>query len=280
MTALPEPWDLSSDTGQCRVYAHGAHVVTWTPAGRDPVLWLSPLAQLDSTRAIRGGVPVVFPWFGPGLSGDRSPAHGFARLSSWRPSPVRRLEDVASMAFTLDSHDVTDEAFPFAWSASLDVTAGEELLIELTVSNTGAEPFTFEEALHTYLAVGDVRRVSIHGLDGVTYHDQAAGAVTTEARQSGAVRFDGEVDRIYRYGGELRLVDPVMSRTLTITSTGSASTVVWNPAAARAATMPDIGPDHWTQFACIEAGNVREDAVRLEPGEQHTLGYAIRVDDR
>ncbi len=280
MTALPEPWDLSSDAGECRVYAHGAQVVTWTPAGGDPVLWLSPLAQLDSSRAIRGGVPVVFPWFGSGPSGDRSPAHGFARLNSWRASPVERHADAVTMTLSLDSHVVTDEAFPFGYSAALTVTAGEELRIELTVSNTGSESFTFEEALHTYLAVGDVRQVSIDGLDGVDYRDQAAGAATSRARQSGAVRFDGEVDRVYRYGGELQLVDPVLRRALVITTTGSASTVVWNPAEARGATMSDIGPRHWTEFACIEAGNVREDAVRLEPGQSHTLGYAIRVADR
>ena len=298
MATLTQHIDLMSSSGSCRVFLHGAQVVSWTPTGQEPVLWLSPLAQFDSDRPIRGGVPVVFPWFGAGVQGDRAPAHGFARLTEWSVVEVVRADDRASAVLELQagarlglsaaeavSPDSRD-AFTRPFSARLRIQAAESLDLALEVTNTGSEVFTYEAALHTYLAVSDVQRVRVEGLDGCEYVDQASAAhaspASTQAAggravQKGPVTFSGEVDRIYACGGNVGVVDPGLRRTLLVRTSGSASTIVWNPGEERAATMPDISPAHWRAFVCIEGGNVRDDAVTLAPGESHSLGYSVAV---
>ena len=139
MAPLPAPHDLSSSTCSCRAYTHGAHVVDWTPTGSQPVLWLSPRAKLDSSTAIRGGVPIVFPWFGAGRTGGMAPSHGFGRLSDWRLASVEYASDRATAEFVLDSSQVTSAEFPHPYEVRYSVSAGESLDLDLRVRNTGEE---------------------------------------------------------------------------------------------------------------------------------------------
>ncbi len=280
MAVLPDPYDLSSASCSCRAYAHGAHVVEWTPAGGRPGLWLSPLARLDSSAAIRGGVPIVFPWFGAGRSGAMTPAHGFGRLSTWELVSLDRSADRVTAEFRLDSGRVTSEEFPYRYEARYTLTAGERLHLALTVDNAGDVPFSYEEALHAYLAVGDVTAVAIDGLAGASYADKVAGPADPAPVQAGPVRFEGEVDRVYRSTGEVRVVDPVLERVLVVRKSGSRSTVVWNPGPARAAEpkAADIGARHWNEFVCVEGGNAGVDAVELAPGARHAMTYELSVE--
>lgn len=278
MTPLPATVDLSSASCAARAYAHGAHLAEWTPAGQSDVLWLSPLAVLDSSAAIRGGVPVVFPWFGSGASGAMTPSHGFGRLTPWRQGAVERDDDGVSATFELDSTMATSAQFPHAYSATYVIRAGERLHLELSVTNTGASAFTFEEVLHTYLAVGDVASVTVEGLEGAEFADKVTGPVSPPPVQAGAVAFGTEVDRVYRSRGVVRVVDPVLRRVLVVEKSGSGSTVVWNPGAAKGAAAADIGAGHWREFVCVEGGNVQQDAVTLEPGESSTMAYGLHVE--
>lgn len=247
----------------------GAHVIAWTPPGRNPVLWLSPLASFAPGSAVRGGVPVVFPWFGAGPSGDRTPAHGFARTASWRRASV--VNDLAGSGRLEVRHQLTEAGTrSAAFAAELAATfTTQRLVVSLAVTNTGTAPFRYEEALHTYLAVADVATVTVEGMEGCRYLDKVAG-VPDELVQTGPVRFDGEVDRVYRHSTDAVVIDPGWGRRLRIGKTGSANTVVWNPGAVKGAALADVGP-HWPGFVCVEAGNVRDAAIVLEPGEQHIL---------
>ena len=268
--------DLSCGTCTARVIDRGAQVLSWIPSGQADALWLSPLAILQpSGPPVRGGVPVCFPWFGPGREPGMSPSHGFARTAMWTPVSVTSTESVVAAAFTLDATHASSEHWPHSYRAILAVTVGQVMDIALTVQNTGDTEFSYEEALHAYLAVSDVRRVQVRGLDGATYADKTRGGEA--ATQSGDITFDGEVDRAYRSTRAVQVIDPVMRRVLTVRKAGSASTVVWNPGAELAARMPDIG-EHWPQFVCVEAGNVLSDAVTLAPGGAHTLRYRLRID--
>ena len=245
MATLPEPHDLSSSTCTCRAYDHGAHVVEWTPTGRHPALWLSPRARLDSSSAIRGGVPIVFPWFGGGVTGEMTPSHGFGRLTDWRLASRDRAADRTHAEFVLDSSQVRSEEFAHPFEARYAISAGERLELALTVRNTGEEPFTYEAALHAYLAVGDIAEVTLLGLDGVEFHDKVAGPSDPLPVQTGPIRFESEVDRVYLSTAEIRVEDPVLERTLVVRKSGSRSTIVWNPGARRAAEpkAADIGPE-------------------------------------
>ncbi len=267
------------------IYHHGDHyavldagsqVLQWTPTGHNPVLWVSPLASFDPGVAVRGGVPVVFPWFGAGPDGDRRPSHGFARTATWRRTAVTN-ELVAAgrleVRHTLDAADFDSEPF----EAELVATFTQRrLTISLGVTNTGTGTFRYEEALHTYLAVSEAGLVSVGGLDGCRYLDKADDAGPDERVQAGDVRFDGEVDRVYRHTGDAVLDDPAWGRRVLVGKAGSANTVVWNPGERKGTALADVGRS-WPDFVCIEAGNVRDEAIELPPGERHTLTQTITV---
>lgn len=280
MTRLPAPLTFSGPWGSGSVHAYGAHVMSWTPTGHDPVVWVSSRAAERYGSAIRGGIPLCFPWFGPGRTGDRKPSHGFARLVEWQllTAPEAAPDDAAVARFEL-THEHLDPrwcaAFPHEFRAEYAVEFGRTLTASLTVHNTGEQAFEFEQALHTYLAVGDCRWIGIEGLDGVSYHDKVT---KQDAVQSGTLRLTGETDRVFYTTGEVRVQDPVLGRTLVVGKEGSATTVVWHPWREKAAGMADFGDDEWTGMVCVEAANVLDAAVTLEPGESHALTQRIAVE--
>jgi len=280
MTRLPEPRLLSCADATGAVHDQGAHVTGWTPAGQAPVLWLSPSTALEQGAPIRGGVPICFPWFADGPSGGLQPKHGFARTLPWHVETFESSDHEAVAVYRFSDADVRDpahrELFPHRFEAEYSVRFGAQLALELAVTNTDDHPFDVEEALHTYLAVGDVRRIRIEGLDGASYRDKVLGR--DGCVQEGELVLDGETDRVYEAAGEVAVVDPVLGRVLRIRRAGAANTVVWNPGAEKAAALPDVGPDAWTGFVCVEGANTAAHAVRLEPGRTHRMAYRVAVE--
>lgn len=271
------PVTFSTPAASGTIYPHGAHVTAWTPAGEKPVLWLSRESLFVPEKAIRGGVPICFPWFGKGRSGKMSPAHGVARILPWRE--IARRDDGAT--FELTDADLQDPAaraqFPHKFTAHYAVTFGETLELRLTVRNTDTAAFSYEEALHTYIAVSDVREIAVTGFNGVTYFDRAGGRNETHT-QAGDIRFTAETDRIYLTAATARIVDPGWNRTIVVERENSATSVVWNPGAELAAGMADFGDDEWPGMVCVEGANALADAIELAPGAEHTLGYRLRVE--
>ena len=278
MTALPAPLPLVGPSGSGEVHLHGAHLTSWTPAGGAPVLWTSAQARYEAGVAIRGGVPIVFPWFGAGRSGELSPAHGFARTATWRLLELGTDGDDALAVLALDSDDEHGDVFPYRFTATYEIRLGSALHLALTVESRDERVFSYEEALHTYLRVGDVRETRVRGLSGHSYLDQVAEGGPRVEVQSGDLSFTQETDRIYAASGSVTVVDPVMGRTIVVDKRHSASTVVWNPWTAKAHAMSDFGDDEWPSMLCIEGGNLRHESVWLDPGDRHEMGYSIRVE--
>lgn len=271
--------ESQSEDSHYGVFDHGAHVWSYQPAGQAPVLWQSASSWFEDGQPIRGGVPVCFPWFGPGRSGDLKPGHGFVRLQPWHLSDIKdtmERDGRLLVEYEIDeSMTGTQEHFPQPYVAYLRAKFTPEYLgVTLEVSNPGDEPFTFEGALHTYLVVGDVRQVSVSGLDGATYLDKVTGST---AVQSGDITITGETDRVYQSAGEVVLDDPVLGRRMVISKSGSANTVVWNPWSDKAAAMADFGDDEWVGMICIEAANALDQAITLLPGQTHTLKQRITL---
>ena len=275
---------VASPLATAEVYLHGAHVGAWAPAGERPVIWMSKRSEFQAGKAIRGGIPVCFPWFGAGREpGMAPPPHGFARLATWRLVSATDDDGVVTLTLRLTRDDVVGieaaKAWPHDFEATYTVRIGRELEIALTIRNTGDEEFSYEEALHTYLAVDDARSAQVRGLDGAHYLDKAPGAAPELQTQSGAVTFEGETDRVYTSDATAILEDVSGGRSIGAAKDGSAQTVVWNPWVDKAAAMPDFGDDEWTGMACVEAANALDEAITLAPGESHTLAVTYAVND-
>lgn len=268
------------DTPACSaaIALQGAQLARWQPAGHDPVLFVSERSRFEPGSPIRGGVPLCGPWFGPGRRGNQVPAHGFYRLAPWRLTAATAADGGVVLAFVLTSADLAgiDAAAGWPEEAELEfrLALGTRLTMALTTS-TGADGLDLEEALHTYFAVGDVRQVRVEGLDGIDYVDKLAGGALT--RQTGDVTFSGETDRVYATSGPAAIVDPVLGRRIEIDTTGSASTVVWNPWDEKAAAMADFADDEWPSMVCVETANALGGAAVIGPDASHTIGATITV---
>ncbi len=261
--------------GSAEVYLHGAHVTGWIPAGGAPVLWMSGSSLYREDAAIRGGIPICFPWFGGGPADDQKPSHGYARLREWRIVSATEDDDGVTLAFALPP-----EEGDLPLEATYKVTVGASLGLALEVRNAGEEPVTVEAALHTYLAVSDVREVAVEGLDGAVYLDRLGGPDPVRQEED-VITFAAETDRIY-VGTEASVVvdDPGAGRRITVHKTGSTNTVVWNPWADKARAMADFGDDEWPGMLCVETADVRDGALTLGPGAEHVMTARLEVAGR
>lgn len=238
------------------VALHGAHLLSWMPAGGGERLFLSERAEYAPGKAIRGGVPICFPQFaalGP------LPKHGLVRTRAWRVVEHRAgPEPLATLAFE------PDEAARALWPAPCRVEytvrlEDDRIALELSIVNLRGAPLSFTAALHGYFAVADVEAVEVGGLAGLEYRDAAAGnALGVEQRTAVTVR--GEVDRVYHsVPGEVRLREA--GRTLTLRAEGFPDVVVWNPGATKCAGLSDMAPEGWRRMLCVEAGAIRTPVV-------------------
>lgn len=267
---------ITSALAEAHVHLLGGQVTAFRPADEAPVLWLSPLAAFEEGKAIRGGVPVCWPWFGPHPSRPDFPAHGFARTRVWQPIEAAQLSDGRTrLRLGLSDDERTRSLWPQAFALTMTITVGSALELELTTANTGDAPFTFTDALHTYLSVGDLRATRVEGLDGAPFIHS-----TKKHRgvQSGPITFDGrEVNHIHVPHLEtVHLIDPARTRRIEITKSGSLATVVWNPGQEGGNAMKDVGT-HWNEFVCVEAATCADASIELAPGASHTTSQTLRV---
>lgn len=258
------------------VYLHGAHVTHYRAAGQRPVLFLSERSRFATGKGIRGGVPVIFPWFGARAGHSEAPDHGFARTREWAVESVDPASD-GSVAVTLalEADDATRRTWPHEFKIRHRVVFAERLAMTLEVENRSGRPFDFEEALHAYLLVGDVGQVSIDGLGGGVYIDKTDG-MKRKALAAGLLRLNGTTDRVFlNTRAACTVTDLVLLRRIVVEKMGSATTVVWNPWFEKARTMADLGSNQWRSMLCVEAANAADNTVHLGAGERHTMHVVI-----
>jgi glucose-6-phosphate 1-epimerase len=271
---------VTSDLAQAEIYLHGAHITQYQPRAAKPVLFMSEESQFLPGKPIRGGVPLVFPWFGVRPQPPGSPAHGFARILEWNLKSSQRSSDGSvRVVLTLESDASTQDLWPHPFSLRMTFTVGSflELMLEVQGPGPGAPSFTFEEAFHTYLRVGDVRQITVEGLENTGYIDKVDSG-TKKNQPSEPIRISGETDRVYlKTQSTCRVRDPVFERSLLVEKENSSSTVVWNPWIGKARAMPDFGDEEWPQMICIETANVGEGAIQLEGDRTHCMRARIRL---
>jgi len=234
---------------------------------------LSKTSAFSEGAAIRGGVPVVFPQFN---NLGSLPKHGFARTAAWRLLHSGHTASGAAQAvFALHESIATLALWPHVFQAKLTTTVfGQQLEIALAIENTGDTAFSFTAALHTYCAVDDIAEVGVHGLAGLSYRDSVSGAEHC-VQESEILRIAGEVDRIYAYP-PARLELRQAAQTTLLTTTGFSDAVVWNPGAAKGATLPDLEPDGYRRMLCVEAAAIMH-PVQLAPGARWDASQRLQV---
>ncbi|ABM37136.1 D-hexose-6-phosphate mutarotase [Polaromonas naphthalenivorans] len=279
---------LTTRHGTAIIALHGAHLLSWTPTGQRDVLWLSPEA-LPEPAAIRGGVPVCWPWFAKQGMPASALQHGPARVLPWQVSAIHASSDdeislslVPCAQATGDASSSLAELAP-GLQVSLRITLGETLSQTLHTRNLGSETFQLTQALHSYFAVSHAAQVGIEGLIDLPYLDKLLG-MTTDVQQV-PFALDVACDRIYHaaqksgdsFPGRYTLTDPAWQRRLVIETEGSQSVVVWNPGREGARSIADVPNDGWQDFFCIEAANAGPDGVTLAPGAEHRLGQTLSI---
>lgn len=269
--------EIRSPHADATVAVQGGHIARFQPQGAAPLLWVSRISSYAAGKAIRGGIPVCWPWFAQHPSDPTLPFHGFVRARMWhvRGSAVLENEQV-QLRLGLNDNEDTRAIWPHAFDLELVATIGPALRVDLNTRNTDNTPYTVGGALHTYFQVGDSSRVAIRGLEGTEYIDKVDGGA--RKRQDGPVTFAGEVDRIYLdTTADCLIDDPALGRTVRVGKANSRTTVVWNPWIEKARAMSDAEDDDYRDFVCVETVNAQNDVFELQPGDTHTLSLTIGV---
>lgn len=267
---------ISSPAATGEMYLHGGHITSWVQKDGQDALYLSPNSLFQDGRAIRGGVPVCFPWFGDKADDPTAPAHGFVRTKEWQLESIDQAGNDVVVSMSTQSDEATRKWWPHDFHLTSRASFGAQLKVELVVTNTGSSPFSFEEAQHAYFAVSDAKAAFVRGLDGTRYIDKTDRF--TEKTQSGDVQFSAETDRIYLpTERDLELFDPAGKRRTEVHKENSRTTVIWNPWTEKSAGLKDLGDGQWRRFVCIETTNVGRFAVLLAPGESHTMTAQVQV---
>lgn len=275
--------NIENDLMFASVSLFGGQVLTWQPKSESvPVLWASPLAKFDGNTAIRAGVPICWPWFGKHPTTVSAPSHGYARLCTWNLDHAVELNDGRlELLMSLPRSAQSGSNWIADVYLTVRVVIGGTLEMELTTHNKSASPISITEGLHTYFNVSDVGNVFVRGLDGCAYVDLTDD--DQRCTQSGPITFEGEVGRIFVDCDKATIIeDRKFERAIHVQGLGSRSIAVWNPGLEVASKMSDLGSDSWRNMVCVETANARENAVLIEPEQQHSMTaiYSLSPLDR
>ena len=270
---------IETRSATAEIYLYGAQVTSWKPTGADEVLFVSEKSYWEAGRAIRGGIPVCFPWFRAKADDPHAPSHGFVRTKEWHLESISQgVGDSVRVCLSTMSDESTRRWWPSDFRLEYSITIGATLQLQLMMKNYGQSALRFEEALHTYFKVGDVEQARVRGLDGVAFLDNRDG--NREKKQSGDLIISRQTDNAYKNAtGSAEILDPVLRRTLKTEKQGSDSTIVWNPWTDGASSMKDLGENEWRAMLCAEGGNILSSAVTLDSGQSHAMTITISVVD-
>jgi D-hexose-6-phosphate mutarotase len=270
---------ITNKLAQADIYLHGAHVARFDPKGGKPLIWTSPASPFADGKSIRGGIPVCFPWFGPHKTVKDFPVHGFLRFRSTELLETAQLSDGRTrVVFGLKDDENTRKYWNHAFSATVQITVGSTLELSLSVTNTGCEPFSYEDCFHTYFAVGDVAKAVVPSFDGVGYIDRGKGDI--RAVQKGDLKIRGETVNIYTLTpSSATIVDSPNRRRILCEQSGLANTVVWNPGEEAAAKNPEMA-GFSKDFLCVEAANCLDTRINLLPGTSHVSTVRYRAEKK
>jgi glucose-6-phosphate 1-epimerase len=272
-----EVYEIEHPLFTAKVARHGAHVMEWRPAGTEPVLYCSSQAVLKEGKAIRGGIPICWPWFNAHPTDPTKPSHGFARTRFWNYQGAEIDDKQVRMRFTLEDDETTRAIWPHRFLLTAEILMDDFWVeVRLTTHNRDAAPFVIGGALHSYLAVGAIEQVEIGCLKDASYLDTVGARVERPASGEKLLTISGEVDRIYHHEGPVIFYDGKWRRTIAMEKSGSPSTVVWNPWLEKAKAIADMPDADYRHFVAIEAAIEPSRVVTLAPGDSHVLSTCLK----
>ncbi|ABB45350.1 Aldose 1-epimerase [Sulfurimonas denitrificans DSM 1251] len=259
--------EIQNSSAKAKIALQGAHIFEYQRVGEEAILWLSEISDFEQGRAIRGGVPVCWPWFG--FNEDKNlPQHGFARTSMWEFVGANEVnESKTTLLFRLTNSEQTLKIWNYKFLLELQITISKELKMELKTTNLDDKAFKISQALHTYFSVSHISEVTISGLDKKPYLDALS---WQKEVQGGNIYFEEEVDRVYQEIDE-KIVLRDKNREINIKNKNSSSAVIWNPWIEKTLRMSAMKEDAYKYFVCIESANAFDDARVIEPKQSHTL---------
>ena len=259
--------EFSNNKSHLKLTLQGAHIFDFQVKGKDPLLFLSETAVFKKGVPIRGGIPICWPWFGPHPSDKRLPNHGFARILLWEHQSTECIsEDETKITLKLSSSGTTLKFWPHTFELTLEILMSDILEVSLMTTNQGENSFALTQALHSYLRVDDISRVSLKGLRGCSYYNKIDD--TYNNKQEEDLIFHSEVDRVYSDVTEI-LYFQGDTEQVSVETKGSKTVVVWNPGAELVKKMPDLSA--YKTMLCIESANTIDDVLTVLPQQSHTL---------
>lgn len=265
---------IRNEWATATVALQGGQLLHYQVHGQPPLIWHSSLVPFKPGAVPRGGIPLLFPWFGIHPSAKDAPRHGLVRLAEWQAQSV--VSDQSGTLVTL-CHVSPTLDLPF-WQASfrltLQIQIGQQLQLDLVIENTSAQPFTCSGGLHTYFAVSHIGQAAVQGLDGVPFIGSPSGSApsNTPQVQVGDVIFASEVDNTYCPAPTVcRLLDTGWQRTVVIQQSGANGTVVWNPGPTKSAAISDMNWLLAQGMVCVESIIAPQQPLTLAAGESHHL---------
>lgn len=270
--------EINNEGASAHIYLHGAHITSFIPNGQEPVLFLSPQSLFESGKAIRGGIPISWPWFADHPTDSSKPAHGFARTSLWNVRGTKRISELETqIELGLVDNESTREVWNHKFDIKLSVTVGRELSAQLTITNLDNEDFTITSAFHSYYQVGNVNDIVVYGLEDINYIDKVDNFA--HKKQVNPIKITSETDRIYLdTKNNCIITDSELQRKIFIHKSGSNSTVVWNPWTEKSHQMKDLGNQDYNKFVCVEVTNAGTDTITIAPGKEHMLEMRVSVE--
>lgn len=269
---------IENHLANAAISIHGGQVLSFCPlANSDNLLFVSAQAHFHPDKAIKGGIPVCWPWFGPDPQQRGRPDHGFVRSRAWRLLATEaRVDGSTGVLLGLRDDDSSQALWPHPFSLEIEIIVGETLDLVLTTRNNGNSPIEITQALHAYFKVGDVRQAQVLGLAGHEYIDKVAEGA--RATQSGPINVDGPVNRIYLDTTDTLIIDdPSLGRSIHVEREGSRSAVVWNPWIEQSRAMDDFADDEYLRMICVETTNAADDSLSIPAGESRRLVTRYRV---
>ncbi len=266
--------EINSSYSKAKISLYGAQVLSFIPIGQEDLLFVSSESYFEEGKAIRGGIPICWPWFNAHPTEASFPSHGFARISTWQVNGAMQNNGEITLELVLKSNEETFKLFPYEFELYAEIKVGTKLSVALTTINKSESAFDISSALHSYFNVSDIANVSLKGLKDTPYMDDV---LKKEARQNeDLLLFNNRIDRRY-HGIETDCVINDISRRINVAKKGSKVTVVWNPWEELAAQMADLGNEDYRNMLCVEAANSLEDTITIVPGNSHCLETTISL---